>query len=834
MLPKIFLTKRARAFWIIFLLLSPGAYLAGTFLVDRYDPASRAEFLHDRPALVAIGTRLAAARGVDVGGWSSFLKTGWDNSIVFYYRVRPGADVERLRAVAPPAWVRVLFRSPDAKENLEVTLTPQGRMTGFRRQLPTSSEITDPGEPSARALAEASIAGWTLPDKARLLGPEVKEDRVQNRVSRRYSWKVPIDSRPEVDLSYSVTIADNLVTAEAFETRLTESFLKEYGLIGGFSLRISGTRVSGLTLVNLILFYLAITIVFIFGLYRFVQRARQRELSYQRIAILTFVIATLFLSVILLTDVATFDNATRSGPNWPVYVVATLSYVLMGFVVAAAYGSGEGDLREAYPGKLTSLDALLTGRLFSRNVARSVVIGTAFAGWGLLLSNLVPFLWRNQLGAGTQIEMLDFIVGRAPWLSPSVIWPFDVVFTSIIGLLLPLPFLRRRLRNPKVVLVLVAVYAWTACTGAASSFTPWSGAAIIGAVRAAILLVPFFKFDLLTALVALAVPTFATASMHLVSQPSASLRQSGLVSLGIGLAFLAVELFFARRGRLLREEEVGPQYARFLAERLSMQAEVSAAREAQIRLLPQTLPQSRYFSVAAECRPAYEVGGDFYEVFQLDEDRIGIFMAEGGGRGLASALSIAFAKGFLMPKITGPARSDDSPIEIVRSLQSRLRQTLESDRNLGFVYAVIDRSDGTVRFARTGTFPRLIIGKPRRDSGDPAIVEPEEMETRFNVQSRDPDKSAETYSVSSGMSEVNSGDCVLLFTDGMARALAEGKLSAGESIWQSISAESLESRANLQKAVHGTIESTSKRALKSGVTDDLTALVVRLTPQAAP
>jgi hypothetical protein len=829
MLSKTLLTPRARLFWLLFIALAPIAYVIGSIFVARYDPISRTEFRYDRPELISIATRFAAERGVEVSEWSSFLQTGWDNSLILYYRVHGGEDVNSLRNIAAPTWVKVLFRAPDGKETFEVTLTPQGSPTGYQRRIPTSPDSKQEAnapEAESRATATSAFSKWRIPEQSVVSGPEFREERNQQRSTRKYIWKIRVESKPELDIAYTANILENRLASERFTSTVGEGFLKQYKLLSGFALTISGRRVSGLTLLNLAIYYLAIAIVFIFGLYRFVQRARQRELSYQRITILTFVIAALFLSIILLTDVATFDNVGNGNPTWPVYIVGTLSYILMGLIVAAAYGSGEGDLREAYPGKLTSLDALLTGRLFSRNVARSVVIGTAFGGWSLLLSNLVPFFWRNQLAAGTQIEHLDFMVGRAPWLSASVIWPADVVFTAITGLLLPLPFLRRRLRNPRWVLALLAIYAWVAGTGAASSFTPWTGAAIIGAVKAATLLVPFFKFDLLTSLVGLAATTFATASIHFVAQPSASLQRSGLISLGIGLSFLLVELYFYYRGRLLVDGEVAPKYAKFLAERLSMQAEVSAAREAQIRLLPQTLPQSRQFSIAAECRPAHEVGGDFYEVFQLDDDRLGIFMAEGGGKGLASALSIAFAKGFLMPKISGTTRGDDSPMEIVRSLQSRLRQML-SNEDMGFVYAVIDSSDRTVRYARTGSYPRLVIG-PAPGTNDRKVDEPEETETRFQVRSNARDDSIESFSIHSGMSDLDSGDCLLLFTDGLATAFSASGGSVNESLWQSISSNGVDSLEKLQKAVHGTIEVTGRRAQRSGITDDLTALVVRL------
>ena len=191
-----------------------------------------------------------------------------------------------------------------------------------------------------------------------------------------------------------------------------------------------------------------------------------------------------------------------------------------------------------------------------------------------------------------------------------------------------------------------------------------------------------------------------------------------------------------------------------------MQAEVSAAREAQKRLMPISLPRTPYFSIAASCLPAFEVGGDFYDLFEMGPGKIGVLIAEGGGKGLGSALSIAFAKGFLMPKIMGERRSDDSPGEIIYGLQDRLTARIaEKEAVVGIAYAVIDASDGTLRYARTADYPSILVGTSN------ALVRPEEKERRFVSKLG----TGEAIRLIEGSFSLQPGDSLILFTDGIAR-----------------------------------------------------------------
>ncbi|MEK7832753.1 MAG: SpoIIE family protein phosphatase, partial [Acidobacteriota bacterium] len=336
-----------------------------------------------------------------------------------------------------------------------------------------------------------------------------------------------------------------------------------------------------------------------------------------------------------------------------------------------------------------------------------------------------------------------------------------------------------------------------------------------------IVLLAFLSFDLLAAIVAVATPTFFSFALGMATQPAASIRQGGLISVSLVALFFAVQLYFFFKGKIYGEEEVRPVYARFLAERLSMQAEVSAARQAQQRLMPAKLPRSKYFSIAARCLPAFEVGGDFYDVFELEPGKIGLLIAEGGGRGLGSALSIAFAKGFLMPKILGNNQADDSPTEVIRGLQSRLTTLLDEESAVGLAYVVIDAGDGRLRYARTGAFPVVMAAKKNETN---KLLKPEETEIRFSVRA----DSGKGFTVTEGSYDLGEGDSVVIYTDGLAKDWQREKKSPDAELADVLKTSGGKDADSLQKSLNDSINKCSKRARKQGSEDDLTAVIVRV------
>ena len=820
MLPEAILIKKTRWVWIIFLALSPLAYLAGTYLIFKYNPNVKAGFAIDRRSAVEAAARFAASKGIDVTGWDSLCRVKTTDNLLFYYGLDKGRERGIARNLAPEVALGVRLKSPDHLETLEVELGPDGRPLGYTRFFSVQREVGAIDEPAARRLAVEAVKSRLAREGVTAdVAPILEEKAMTGAVIRNYKWKWPLTTIPELTVNSEISFRGGVLVGDIVNASVDSEFAKS-NLNSGSRLKTSFG----------VAYALLIIAGVIFSFYQFVQRVKQQEISYSRIAMVAAIFATGLVLFVLLTDLAIYDLAAERDIPIPdrlfnviVLFSGAMAYSVVGLFMGLAYGSGEGDIRESYPGKLTSLDALVTGRLFSQNVSRAILIGCAIGGWGLLFKGGAFLPWQGKPGYGQEFGKLDPWFGHLPLMSAPMVTPMDVILITVIGLLIPLPLLRRRFRSRRAVIALSAVFVWLACAAPYLGFRPWVAILLMAATRTVSFLLAFLYFDLLTAIVCIAAPTVWSTSIEMFAQPSAGLHNTGLISLTITAVSPLIALVFAFKGRLYREDEVRPVYAERLAERVSMQAEVSAAREAQKRLMPERLPSHPSLSIAACCHPAHEVGGDFYDVFELEGGKLGVLIAEGGGKGLGSALSIAFAKGFLTPRILGNGQSDNSPAEVMRGLQDRLVAMLDDEAGVGLAFAVIDAGDGTLRYARVGSHPVIMVAN---EESPGQLSLPEEREIKFESGRR----AGANISVIEGSCALRPGDSVAMLTDGIVKNWKHDQTGPAAELSKVLTDAQGDDSAALQEALDKNIKGRSKRARKLWAEDDLTVVIVKLTP----
>jgi serine phosphatase RsbU (regulator of sigma subunit) len=314
--------------------------------------------------------------------------------------------------------------------------------------------------------------------------------------------------------------------------------------------------------------------------------------------------------------------------------------------------------------------------------------------------------------------------------------------------------------------------------------------------------VPFFYGDMLASISSV-VAFNLVSNLFYFGAASESWAQIGAPAVYGGIAFLLTEVYFAERGKTYGEWEVRPLYAHHQAEHLSLQAEIGAARQAQLRLLPDAPPKIAGLSIAGSCVPAREVGGDFYDFYALDDHRLGVFVAEGGNRELASAMPIALAKGYLLYT----ARLDLSPVEVLRRLRDLLGVTLHDEgANVSMLYAVIDARAATIRFARTGVSPRLAI------NGNRAVEEV--------AASR-----SDELAIQHGAATLAPRDALVFYTDGLAAQIAEEKR---EHVDRFLAKTAAKMREGSAAELHSVILKAAIRRKNEPPVDDVTAVVIRL------
>jgi sigma-B regulation protein RsbU (phosphoserine phosphatase) len=195
--------------------------------------------------------------------------------------------------------------------------------------------------------------------------------------------------------------------------------------------------------------------------------------------------------------------------------------------------------------------------------------------------------------------------------------------------------------------------------------------------------------------------------------------------------------------------------------------ELQLARRIQQGLLPQTLPEVPPARFAVHYRPCGRVGGDFYDVFRLDEDHVGFFVADVMGHGVpASLLTVFLKKAVRTKEISGNQYRLLPPNEVLEHLNRELiSQALAEHPFITMVYGLWNRTDRMLSFARAGHPYPLYI--PR--SGDPELWQAHGtllgvFDTQFTVTSR----------------QLQAGDKVLFSTDGLDLATDEGGQSGAE------------------------------------------------------
>jgi serine phosphatase RsbU (regulator of sigma subunit) len=142
-----------------------------------------------------------------------------------------------------------------------------------------------------------------------------------------------------------------------------------------------------------------------------------------------------------------------------------------------------------------------------------------------------------------------------------------------------------------------------------------------------------------------------------------------------------------------------------------MHEELQLAAMVQREFLPRELPNLYGVRFAALWRPAHYVSGDIYDVVRLDDDHIGVFIADAVGHGVPAALmTMVICRSLTTKIVAGNTYRLIEPSEVLAKLnRDMIRRQGRTTRFATAAYAVVNCRNRTLRFAGAGHPPPLLL-----------------------------------------------------------------------------------------------------------------------------
>jgi phosphoserine phosphatase RsbU/P len=240
-------------------------------------------------------------------------------------------------------------------------------------------------------------------------------------------------------------------------------------------------------------------------------------------------------------------------------------------------------------------------------------------------------------------------------------------------------------------------------------------------------------------------------------------------------------------------------------QRQRMEQELNIARDIQQALIPHGFRDMPYYAVSGIHTPCQAVGGDYFDVFPLSEDRTAILVADVSGKGLGAALLTTMLQGAL----TGMTIGTD-PVRVINHMNRFLCDHTQVGRYATMFFSIL-HANGELIYINAGHPSPLILRRGEvieltHEGSFPVGLIPEAVYEAKTVR-------------------LEHSDTLVLFSDGVTEAMDPGEDMFGTTrLREAVSGQHDASLEQLQKVVLGSIENFTRGASQA---DDITLLIVR-------
>ena len=257
-------------------------------------------------------------------------------------------------------------------------------------------------------------------------------------------------------------------------------------------------------------------------------------------------------------------------------------------------------------------------------------------------------------------------------------------------------------------------------------------------------------------------------------------------------------------GRLKRQQRRLDAESRTESDKLHQELEES--QEIQAALMPKALPQIEGFDVAVAWRPARAVGGDYFDVLKFSDRHSAFCIADVAGKGMPAALLVSNVQAVLKSYASDLV----SPDEVCFRVNNIMCDNIGARRFITSFYALLDTQTKQLSYTNAGHCPPMLIRDGnchRLKEGGPVLgVFPDHRYLEAEI-------------------DLQSGDCLVLFTDGVTEARdVSGKEFGEERLQELLTIGQKLRAAELRDRIMAAVNEFSE----GEVYDDATLMVVRV------
>lgn len=253
------------------------------------------------------------------------------------------------------------------------------------------------------------------------------------------------------------------------------------------------------------------------------------------------------------------------------------------------------------------------------------------------------------------------------------------------------------------------------------------------------------------------------------------------------------------------------QVTRITAEKERISAELDVATQIQADMLPRIFPpypEKTEFDIYAGMQPAKEVGGDFYDFFLIDDDRLALVIADVSGKGVPAALFMVIAKTLIKNR----AQMGGSPSEILHDVNTQLCEGNEAEMFVTVWLAIINFKTGEGTASNAGhEYPAVCRNGEKfeliKNRHSPAVATFDGIKFRENEFKLAP------------------GDTLFVYTDGVPEAVNENNEMFGTE--RMIDVLNAGKTAELKELLENMKKSIEDFAGDTEQFDDMTMLAIR-------